>query len=122
MAFVGAPVAAGMALTAGETVRIIYGPQWGPVAPLLVWFSVGRDLSTDLQPLTGLAFHRKGTRQAVSLVDQSVNATVLSAAFAIGVNFGAWASLKHTESQMSRVLLVRCWLSRTTPPVFQFRP
>ena len=103
VAFVGAPVAAGMALTAGETVRIIYGPQWGPVAPLLVWLSVGR-ISQPIYNTTGWLFTAKG-RGKLYLLLTSVNATVLSAAFAIGVNFGALGVAKAYGISMGLVLV-----------------
>ena len=39
IAFVGCPIAAGLGVTAWETVRLLYGPQWEPVVPLLIWLS-----------------------------------------------------------------------------------
>lgn len=41
ISFGGFPVAAGLAVTAPEAVRIVYGPGWEPVVPILAWFSVG---------------------------------------------------------------------------------
>lgn len=39
ISFVGCPLGAFLGVTAPETVRLIFGPAWGPVAPLLVWLA-----------------------------------------------------------------------------------
>jgi PST family polysaccharide transporter len=39
VAFVGCPVAACLGVSAAESVRLIYGPQWAPVVPLLILLS-----------------------------------------------------------------------------------
>lgn len=40
LGFVGFPVAVGLAVTAPEAVRLIYGPNWGPVVPILAVLSL----------------------------------------------------------------------------------
>ena len=44
LAFVGFPLSAALAVTAPETIYLIYGPNWLPVIPLLVWLSIGNIL------------------------------------------------------------------------------
>jgi len=39
IAFVGCPIAAALGVTAVESVRLIYGPRWASVGPLLIWLS-----------------------------------------------------------------------------------
>jgi O-antigen/teichoic acid export membrane protein len=40
IAFVGFPLAVGLATTAPETVRLVYGEGWQPVVPILSWLSI----------------------------------------------------------------------------------
>lgn len=37
---IGFPLAIGLAVTAPEAIRLIYGPKWAPVAPILFWLSI----------------------------------------------------------------------------------
>lgn len=40
LAVAGFPIAAGIAVTAPEAVRLVYGPDWTAVTPILAWLSV----------------------------------------------------------------------------------
>lgn len=39
--YIAFPISAGLALTAGETIPLLYGRQWIAVIPLLIWLSFG---------------------------------------------------------------------------------
>mgnify|MGYP005838020223 CR=1 FL=1 len=40
IALIGFPVAVGLAVTAPEVVRLVYGERWAPVVPILFWLSI----------------------------------------------------------------------------------
>ena len=48
---IGCPLAAGLLATAPELVRLVYGPKWMPIVPILIWLS----LACLLQPIHNTA-------------------------------------------------------------------
>jgi O-antigen/teichoic acid export membrane protein len=48
---IGCPLAAGLLATAPELVRLVYGPRWTPIVPILIWLS----LACLLQPIHNTA-------------------------------------------------------------------
>lgn len=87
VAFVGCPMAAGLALTAEESVRLIYGEKWVSVAPLVVWLSIA-GVTQPIYNTTGWLFTAVGKAKAYLLLTV-INAVVLSIAFFVAVPHGA---------------------------------
>lgn len=86
-ALLACPMAAGLGLIAPEIVRLVYGPQWAPVAPILAWLSV----SAVFQPIAntqGWLFTATG-RGWSFLIASTFYALVTAAAFIVGVQDGA---------------------------------
>lgn len=88
-AFVGCPMALGLALTAGEAVQLVYGPQWLAVVPMLLWLSIA-GITQPIYNTTGWLFTAKG-RAGIYLVLTGVNAVALLAAFWLGSRISATA-------------------------------
>lgn len=86
VAFVGCPLALGLALTASEAVQIVYGPEWLPVVPMLVWLSIA-GITQPIYNTTGWLFTAKA-KAGLYLNLTLVNALVLLVAFWIGVRSG----------------------------------
>ena len=85
--FVGCPLGAFLGVTAPETVRLIYGPAWGPVAPLLMWLA----LPAAVLPLyTSMGWLFLATGKAREMFLQTLVITpVVSLAFFAAVRWGA---------------------------------
>lgn len=86
VAFFGCPLALGLALTAREAVLIVYGPDWLPVVPMLVWLSIA-GLTQPIYNTTGWLFTAKA-KAGLYLQLNLVNALVLLIAFWVGVRSG----------------------------------
>ena len=63
VAFVGCPIAACLGVTAEESVRLIYGPRWAPVVPLLALLSFPALVLPLLQPMGWLLIATGKVRQ-----------------------------------------------------------
>ncbi|WP_286796706.1 lipopolysaccharide biosynthesis protein [Psychrobacter sp. UBA6291] len=59
IALVGCPMALGLALTADEMVMLVYGKQWQPVVPILLWLSIA-SITQPLFNTTGWLFTSVG--------------------------------------------------------------
>lgn len=103
VAFVGCPLAAGLALTADEAVRLVYGPKWAPVAPMLLWLSIA-GITQPIYNTTGWLFTAKA-RGGMYFALTAVNAVALSVAFWLGVQDGALGVAKAYGITMG-ILLV----------------
>lgn len=79
IAFVGAPMAAGLALVAPEAVRLVYGERWAPVVPILAWLSVA-GITQPVYNTMGWLFTSSG-RAREYFWTTLINAIVLSAVF-----------------------------------------
>ena len=85
--FVGCPLGAFLGVTAPETVRLIYGPAWGPVAPLLVWLS----LPAAVLPLAysnGWLFLAAGKAREM-LLRSMIVVPVVAVGYLVAVRWGA---------------------------------
>lgn len=87
VAFVGSPMAAGLALTADEAVRLVYGEKWLPVATMVVWLSLA-GITQPIYNTTGWLFTAAGKAKAY-LVLTVINAAALTAVFFAAVPYGA---------------------------------
>ncbi|HMN14680.1 MAG TPA: lipopolysaccharide biosynthesis protein [Bellilinea sp.] len=103
VAFVGCPMAAGLALVAPEAVRLVYGGKWLPVAPMLAWLSLA-GVTQPIYNTTGWLFTAAGKARLYFAVT-AVNAVVLAIAFLWGVQKGAVGVAMAYGMVMGLVLL-----------------
>jgi O-antigen/teichoic acid export membrane protein len=89
IAFVGAPIAAELALVAPEAVRLVYGERWAPVVPIVTWLSVA-GITQPVYNTMGWLFTSSG-RATAFVWTTLVNAIVLSAVFFVAAPYGALA-------------------------------
>lgn len=87
VAFFGSPMAAGLALTAPEIVRLMYGPKWLAVIPMLVWLSIA-GITQPVYNTTGWLFTAAGKAKLYFAVT-AFNAIVLAVAFLWAARLGA---------------------------------
>lgn len=86
VAFIGCPIAAGLAIIAPEAVRLIYGQQWNAVVPILMWLSIA-SITQPIYNTNGWLFTASGKAKAYLGVTVT-NAIVLIATFLIAVEGG----------------------------------
>lgn len=87
VALIGCPMALGLALTADEMVNLIYGEQWKPVVPILLWLSIA-SVTQPLYNTTGWLFTAVGKAKSY-LVLTIINGVLLSSCFYFSVSNGA---------------------------------
>lgn len=86
-ALVGCPMAAGLGLVAPEAIRLMYGPKWELVVPILTWLSV----SSVVQPIfntQGWLFTAAGKGRSY-LIASVIYAALTTGSFAVGIRYGA---------------------------------
>ena len=86
ISFIGLPLAAGLLVTAPEAVRLVYGPKWLPVVPMLTWLSVA-GITQPLYNTSGWLFIARGKVAEMFLMN-CAGALLLSLGFAVGVRWG----------------------------------
>ena len=86
VAFIGCPMAVGLALTAPEAVRFIYGEKWDTVVPMLMWFSIA-GVTQPIYNTTGWLFTAAG-KAGLYLALTAFNAVVLTLTFFATVPLG----------------------------------
>jgi PST family polysaccharide transporter len=59
MCFVCLPLTVGLAILSSGAVRLVYGPRWAPVVPLLCWLSIG-GIGMPIQQTAGWLFVSTG--------------------------------------------------------------
>ena len=89
VAWVGMPMAVGLVLTAAPAVRLVYGPAWEGVVPLLVWLSMA-GITQPIYNTTGWLFTATG-RAGRYLWLTAVNTALLGTMFIITVAYGPQA-------------------------------
>lgn len=110
VAFIGCPIAAGLALTAPEAVRLMYGPRWLPVVPMLLWLSIA-GITQPIYNTTGWLFTTTGNAKAY-LVLTLINASALTITFLIAIRYGTTAVAMGYGLVMGLVLLCpSMWLA-----------
>lgn len=87
VALIGCPMALGLALTADEMVNLIYGDQWRPVVPLLVWLSIA-SVTQPLYNTTGWLFTAVG-KAKIYLWLTLISGALLSLSFYFALPYGA---------------------------------
>lgn len=103
VAFIGCPMAVGLALTAPEAVRLIYGEKWGAVVPLLMWLSIA-GITQPIYNTTGWLFTAAG-KAKLYLVLTGCNAVLLTFTFFVTVHYGTVAVAKGYGLVMGVLLL-----------------
>lgn len=103
VAFVGCPLALGLALTASDAVGLVYGDQWMSVAPILVWLSVA-GVTQPIYNTTGWLFTATG-KAGVYLWLTGINAIVLTAAFLLAID-GRGLGIARTYGIVMGLLLL----------------
>lgn len=87
IALLSFPAAVGLAVTAPETTRLVYGPKWAPVAPLLVWLSIA-GIFQPVHNTMGWLYIVAGKTSQMFLWGLS-SAAVLASGFSFGIRWGA---------------------------------
>jgi O-antigen/teichoic acid export membrane protein len=94
IAFVGCPIAAALGVTAAESVRVIYGPNWAPVVPMLVWLSFPALVLPLTQPM-GWLFIASGKVRQMLFVNLAI-LPLVAGSYLVAVRWGAlgvaWAA------------------------------
>ena len=85
--FVGCPIAVLLGTTASETVRVVYGPAWGRVAPLLVLLSFPA-MALPLMHVMGWLFVATGNVRRMFLFSL-MTLPVVASCYYIGTSWGA---------------------------------
>jgi PST family polysaccharide transporter len=86
IAFAGVPMAIGLALTAPETVRVLYGPAWEPVVPILTWLSFSM-IALFIGTTTSWLYMVSG-RTKIQFLMNLAGTVMLLIGFAVGSRFG----------------------------------
>ena len=86
IAAIGFPLAVGLAVTAPEAVRLIYGPKWAPVVPLLFWLSIA-GISQPMSGTMGWLYLASGRSRTMFYWGLATAAT-LAGAFLVGLGRG----------------------------------
>ncbi|HEY3266895.1 MAG TPA: lipopolysaccharide biosynthesis protein [Armatimonadota bacterium] len=89
IAFLGCPISLWLALSSSEVIRLVYGPKWAPVSPILLWLSVA-GLFQPLYNTIGWLFLVMGATRAM-LIWSLGSTCVLAMAFGISLPYGATA-------------------------------
>lgn len=89
VAFFGCPIAVGLALTAPEAVRLVFGEKWAPVVPMFLWLSVA-GITQPIYNTMGWLFTAAGNVRLYFAVTV-LNCAVLAVTFFCTVPYGAVA-------------------------------
>jgi len=110
VAYIGTPMAVGLALTAAPAVELVYGPKWGEVATILAWLSIA-GISQPVYNTNGWLFTATG-RGMQYLTLTLVNTILLSMVFFWTVRDGAIAVAQGYGVAMGLVIpLPALWYS-----------
>jgi len=101
---VGAPVAGGLVAAGGEFVRLVYGPRWSPVTPILRWLAVA-SLFSHLYSSVGWLF------LSVGKVRERFCFFLAKTLFTLGA---CWSVAKHGPVALAAVMATVTIL--ITPP------
>jgi PST family polysaccharide transporter len=86
IAFVGFPLTAGLAVAAPEAVRLVYGPRWNPVAPIVVLLAIG-GIAFPVMETARWLFIAAGRAREMFLWS-SASAVALAASAFVGARWG----------------------------------
>ncbi len=109
IAFAGYPIAIGLLVTAPETVRLVYGPRWGPVVPVLAWLAIAM-ISQIVSSTNGWLYTAVGEGRQLFLVGAAATALTVIA-IAVGNIWGP-TSVAGAYATLSVLLTVPLmWLA-----------
>jgi len=101
IAFVGYPVAVGLAVAASEAVRLVYGEHWAPVAPILAWLSIAM-VSQVIASTNGWLYTAVGKSRLLFLVGTAATGATIVAIW-IG---NIWGPIGVAASYTLLVILI----------------
>lgn len=102
VAYIGTPMAVGLALTAEPAVELIYGPGWGSVSAILVWLSLA-GITQPIVNSTGWLFTSLGKGRAYLLLTL-LSSVLLSAVFLVTVHAGVESLAKWYGITMGLII------------------
>lgn len=102
VAYLGVPMALGLALTASSAVPLVYGPGWDRVVVLLTWLSLA-GITQPIYNTSGWLFTSSGRADLYAWVTLS-NTVILGAVFALTVNHGTAALAQGYGITMGLIL------------------
>lgn len=110
VAYVGMPLALGLALTAGPAVELVYGPGWEQVVTLLAWLSLA-GITQPIYNTNGWLFTACG-KAGLYLVITLKNAIILCTVFFLAIEHGTVALARSYGLVMGLILpLPTLWLA-----------
>lgn len=110
VAYVGTPMALGLALTAAPAVELVYGPGWDQVVALLVWLSFAA-ITQPVYNTNGWLFTAAG-RGGTYLILTVVNTVLLGLVFLLTVHHGIQTLAKGYGLVMGLIIpLPALWLA-----------
>jgi PST family polysaccharide transporter len=101
---IGFPLATGLAVTAPEAIRLVYGTKWAAVVPLLFWLSIA-GIAQPIHNTIGWLYIAVGKTRQMFLWGL-IASLVLSAGFFLGVRWGARGVAISYAAQMLFVLTI----------------
>lgn len=110
IAFIGCPMGLGLALTADEMVKLIYGEKWQPVVPMLIWLCIA-SITQPIYNTTGWLFTAIGKAKSYLWLTV-INGIILSASFYLAIPYGALGIAKVYGITMGIIIFIPAmWLS-----------
>jgi len=110
VAFIACPMALGLTLTANEMVYLIYGEQWQPVIPMLVWLSIA-SITEPIYKTTSWLFTAAGKAKTYLLMT-FLSGVVLSIVFYLSIPYGALGMSKSYGITMGlAIVFPALWLA-----------
>ena len=120
VAYIGTPIAVGLALTAGPAVELVYGPNWSAVVPILLWLSLA-GITQPIYNTTGWLFTAAGKGWSYLWLT-AANTLVLGTVFFWMVSSGAVAVAMGYGLVMGLLIPIPAlWLAHRAASI-PFRP
>ncbi|AEX20719.1 lipopolysaccharide biosynthesis protein [Vibrio sp. EJY3] len=120
IAFIGCPMALGLALTADEMVQLVYGDKWQAVVPMLIWLSIA-SVTQPLYNTTGWLFTAAGKAKAYLRLTVT-SGLVLVVTFFIALPGGALGIAKGYGLVMGVVIFFPAmWLAHKVAGISLYR-
>jgi PST family polysaccharide transporter len=118
--YLSAPLGVLIGFFAPELVRLVYGPQWNPVAPVLSWLAVAA-VTQGLYNSYGWLYTAVGDGRG-ALRWGAISVFVLACAFVIGINWGAKGIAISYAVSMGIILpLPALYFAHKSAKIFLFR-
>jgi PST family polysaccharide transporter len=112
LAYIGLPAGVGLALTAPEAVRLVYGPGWDGVVAILAWLSLAMVTDMILNSSAWLYMITGNTRRL--LLQNVFFTSFLLLFFAVGIRYGTTGVAIAYTLQRLLMFLPHLYLSHRT--------